>query len=67
MAVCPDRETLYLPNGGRRFLSREAYRLRYAYQVETRLARPQRQSMQLNRALGGDGGHDWMPEQLKGM
>lgn len=27
---------LYLPNGGRRFLSRKAYRLRYASQVETR-------------------------------
>jgi hypothetical protein len=58
---------LYLPNGGRRFLSRQAYRLRYASQVQTRLARLQRQSMKLNRALGGDGGHDWIPERPKGM
>ena len=58
---------LYLPNGGRRFLSRQAYRLRYACQVQTRLARLQRQCMKLNRALGGDGGHDWIPERPKRM
>jgi hypothetical protein len=58
---------LYLPNGGRRFLSRHAYRLRYASQVETRLARLQRQCRKINRALGGDGGHDWIPERPKGM
>src|SRR5687767_12579691 len=58
---------LYLPNGGRRFLSRQAYRLRYASQVETRLARLQRQCRKINRALGGDGDHDWIPERPKGM
>lgn len=58
---------LYLPNGGRRFLSRQAYRLRYASQVETRLARLQRQCRKINRVLGGDGGHDWIPERPKGM
>ena len=45
--LCPSKWRrcckLYLPNGGRRFLSRQAYRLRYACQVETRLARLQRQ------------------------
>lgn len=58
---------LYLPNGGRRFLSRQAYRLRYACQVETRLARLQRQCRKINLALGGDGDHDWIPERPKGM
>jgi hypothetical protein len=69
--LCPVRWRrcckLYLPNGGRRFLSRQAYRLRYACQVETRLARLQRQCRKLNRALGGDGDHDWIPERPNGM
>lgn len=49
---------LYLPLGGRRFLSRQAYRLGYACQREDRLGRVERQSRKLYRRLGGDG--NWL-------
>ncbi len=52
---------LYLPNGGRRFLARRTYRLRYRCQVESREDRRSRQCRKLNRALGGDGDPDWIP------
>jgi hypothetical protein len=46
---------LYLPLGGHRFLSREAYRLAYACQRETPRDRLFRKARNLHRALGGDG------------
>lgn len=47
-------EKLYLPNGGVRFLSREAYRLDYQSQRETAEDRAQRKSRRLYRKLGPD-------------
>lgn len=61
---------LYLPNGGRRFLSRRAYRLGYACQRETRVDRLMRKARKLHRALGGHGeeiGDGWVPPKPKGM
>jgi hypothetical protein len=58
---------LYLPNGGRCFLSRRAYRLRYACQSETRYHRLLRKCRKLNRTLGGGGDPDWIPDRPKGM
>jgi hypothetical protein len=46
---------LYLPRGGHRFLSRQAYGLGYACQRDGRLDRVHRQGMKLYRKLGGDG------------
>ena len=57
--ICPARgqlcAKLFLPNGGRRFLSREAYRLGYGCQRETRADRLERRARKLKRALGSDG------------
>jgi hypothetical protein len=60
---------LYLPLGGSRFLSRQAYRLGYASQRESRRERLMRRARKLHRALGGDGlalGHT-APPKPKGM
>ncbi|MGE0735306.1 MAG: hypothetical protein AB7P50_11190 [Alphaproteobacteria bacterium] len=59
---------LFLPNGGDRFASRQAYRLGYACQRETKIDRVHRQGRKLHRALGGDG--EWMdgpPDKPKWM
>ena len=61
---------LYLPNGGRRFLCRQAYRLGYACQRETRVDRLMRKARKLHRALGGHGeeiGEGWVPPKPKWM
>lgn len=61
---------LYLPNGGRRFLCREAYRLGYACQRETYVDRLMRKARKLHRVLGGDGqaiGDEWAPPKPKWM
>jgi hypothetical protein len=50
---------LFLPNGGWHFWSREAYRLGYACQRESRFARLQRRAAKLNRQLGGEGWSTW--------
>jgi hypothetical protein len=50
---------LYLPNGGRHFWSRQAYRLGYACQREDRFSRLQRRAAKLNRQLGGEGWGSW--------
>ena len=56
---CPRTGTwaakLYLPLGGRRFLSREAYRLAYACQREVRRDRLFRKARKMFWALGGEG------------
>jgi hypothetical protein len=46
---------LFLPRGGHQFLSREAYRLGYACQRETRTDRLMRKARRLHRELGGKG------------
>ncbi|MEE8099725.1 MAG: hypothetical protein V3T13_07300 [Hyphomicrobium sp.] len=57
--ICPARgdlrTKLFLPLGGSRFLSREAYRLGYACQRGTKLDRLHRKARKLKLALGGDG------------
>jgi len=59
---------LYLPWGGRRFLSRQAYDLGYACQRETAQCRAQRQAIKTYRALQGDGNwREGSPEKPKGM
>lgn len=59
---------LFLPLGGRRFLSRAGYRLGYACQRETKASRLQRKARKLNRALGGDGEYGSpTPPKPKGM
>jgi hypothetical protein len=50
---------LFLPNGGRHFWSRQAYRLGYACQREDRFSRLQRRAATLNRQLGGEGWSTW--------
>lgn len=60
---------LFLPLGGHRFLSTQAYRLGYACQRETRTDRLMRRARKLHRALGG-AGQDVdgdTPEKPKGM
>jgi hypothetical protein len=55
-AICPATGrravNLYLPNGGRRFLSRAAYRLAYQSQRETVTGRAWRTIRKLERRLG---------------
>jgi len=60
---------LYLPLGGSRFLSRQAYRLGYASQRESRRERLMRRARKLHRALGGDGAAlgQTAPPKPKGM
>lgn len=62
---------LYLPNGGRRFLSRGsgAYRLGYASQRGDWIARAHGRAARLHRKLGSDYGHAQytIPERPKGM
>jgi hypothetical protein len=43
---------LYLPNGGQRFLSRQAYQLAYASQAEDRIMRAYRSAAKLQQRLG---------------
>ena len=69
---CPKTENrsvrLFLPLGGRRFLSRKAYGLAYASQREDAGGRAQLQAQKLYNQLGGDG--HWMdepPPKPKGM
>ena len=54
--VCPDTgrraATLYLPAGGARFLSRQAYGLVYASQREDEITRAHRRAARLHRRLG---------------
>ena len=45
---------LFLPNGGRQFLSRSAYRLGYACQRETYADRMVRKARKLHQQIGGD-------------
>ena len=56
--VCPQTRRrcaiLYLPNGGRRFLSRGAYRLAYQSQREDTLGRAHRRAARVHRRLGGE-------------
>lgn len=72
--VCPRTAAtsykLFLPNGGRRFLSRQAYRLGYACQRETDCDRLMRKARKLHRQLGGDGqaiGDNFDPPKPKWM
>ena len=61
---------LFLPNGGRKFWSRKAYRLGYACQRETYADRMMRKARKLHRQIGGDGmaiGPGWNPPKPKGM
>jgi hypothetical protein len=60
---------LFLPRGGHRFLSREAYQLGYACQRETRTDRLMRKAHRLHRGLGGKGDplEEDAPEKPKGM
>ena len=60
---------LFLPRGGHRFLSREAYQLGYACQLETRSDRLMRKARRRHRALGGQGDplEEDAPEKPKGM
>jgi hypothetical protein len=56
--VCPREQDrcgkLFLPNGGRRFLSRKGYRLDYQSQREGKLDRASRRARKLLSRLGGD-------------
>ena len=70
--LCPSRgqrcAKLFLPNGGRYFLSRAGYGLGYACQRGTKADRLQRKARKLNRALGGDGKYGSpTPPKPKGM
>jgi hypothetical protein len=59
---------LFLPNGGRYFLSRAAYGLGYASQRGSKADRLQRKVLKLNRALGGEGEYGSpTPQKPKGM
>lgn len=59
---------LYLPLGGHRFWSRQAWGLGYACQRETAQCRAQRQAIKTYRALSGEGNwRDGAPEKPKGM
>lgn len=49
---------LHLPTGGTRFLSRRAYRLRYAVQHESPVTRAHRRIQNIDRRLGHKGGID---------
>lgn len=61
-------EKLFLPLGGRRFLSRDAYRLRFDTKSLDPLDRMQRRSNRLQRKLGDyDGPSDFWPPKPKGM
>ena len=55
--VCPETRrrcaVLYLPNGGRWFLSRAAYRLAYQSQREDAIGRAHRQAARVHKRLGG--------------
>lgn len=69
---CPQsfRKTmkLYLPFGGCRFYSRQAYRLGYASQREDAMGRAQRQAMRIFRRLEGEGNwRDGPPPKPKWM
>ncbi|MSO70980.1 MAG: hypothetical protein EXQ88_03055 [Alphaproteobacteria bacterium] len=71
--VCPSSgrrvHKLFLPLGGHRFLSRDAYQLGFACQRESRRDRLARRARKLDRALGGAGeviGDD-LPPKPKGM
>src|SRR4051794_16217403 len=61
--LCPrtGRRTnkLVLPNGGRHFLSRQAYGLGYASQRNDRFGRLQARAAALNQQLGGKGWDTW--------
>jgi hypothetical protein len=65
--VCPrlNRRVrkLYLPLGGRHFLSRRAYRLAYASQRETVYDRAMRRARKLCLRLGGDPADDEYPDK----
>ncbi len=72
--LCPETNrrvgTLYLPNGGRHFLSRHAYGLHYGCERETDADRMARKARKLHRAIGGDGqaiGQGCEPEKPKWM
>jgi hypothetical protein len=69
--VCPrlNRRVrkLYLPLGGRHFLSRRAYRLAYASQRETVHDRAMRRARKLTLKLGGDPADDEYPDKPKRM
>lgn len=58
--VCPTMwrrcAVLYLPNGGRRFLSRQAYRLAYRSQREDVIGRAHRRAARVHKRLGADYG-----------
>jgi hypothetical protein len=57
---CPDTgrrcAKLYLPNGGRRLLSRAGHRLAYASQAEDAVTRAHRRAAGIRRRLGGGEG-----------
>ena len=61
--------TLYLPNGGVQFLSRDAYGLGYQSTRETRIDRAYRKAARLYRKLGGtyDGPCSEWPDKPRGM
>src|SRR5262249_48533164 len=65
--VCPSENRrvrkLYLPPGGRRFRSRQAYGLAYASQRETNYGRAIRRARKLRLRLGGDLAHNSYPEK----
>jgi hypothetical protein len=70
--ICPSTgqrvSKLFLPRGGRKFLSRQAYRLGYACQRVTPLERRQRRIARLIRTLGGEGRYgEEIPEKRKWM
>jgi hypothetical protein len=69
--ICPrlNRKVrkLYLPLGGRHFLSRRAYRLPYASQRETVSDRAMRRARKLYLRLGGDPADDEYPDKPKRM
>ena len=59
---------LYLPLGGSRFYSRQAYQLGYASQREDAMGRAQRQAMKVFRRLEGEGNwRDGPPPKPKWM
>jgi hypothetical protein len=58
---------LYLPAGGKRFLSRGAYGLRYRVQQERAPARAHRAIQNIDRRLGHVGGLEWQVEKPPGM
>lgn len=59
---------LFLPRGGYRFWSRQAYELGYASQRESPQDRAQRQAIKVHKALGGEGNwRDGAPAKPKWM